>query len=51
MKLELILMLASCFGALQGNDGNMMIYGDIFFKSYFAVFDLENTKFGFAKKP
>ncbi|KAK6534130.1 Type I transmembrane sorting receptor [Arthrobotrys megalospora] len=41
----------TCFGGLQGYDGNMYIYGDIFFKSFFSVFDYENKQFGFAAKP
>lgn len=40
----------TCFGGLQGYDGDMYIYGDIFFKAFFSVFDYENKKFGFAPK-
>ncbi|KAK6509663.1 Type I transmembrane sorting receptor [Arthrobotrys musiformis] len=40
----------TCFGGLQGYDGNMYIYGDIFFKAFFSVFDYENKQFGFAPK-
>ncbi|KAF3229610.1 Type I transmembrane sorting receptor [Orbilia oligospora] len=40
----------TCFGGIQGYDGNMYIYGDIFFKAFFSVFDYENEEFGFASK-
>ncbi|EWC44381.1 hypothetical protein DRE_01207 [Drechslerella stenobrocha 248] len=43
----------SCFGGLQGlSDSSDLpfIYGDIFFKANFAVFDYGNKRFGFAQK-
>ncbi|KAF3931080.1 Penicillopepsin [Dactylellina cionopaga] len=40
----------TCFGGLQGYDGDMYIYGDIFFKAFFSIFDYENKQFGFAAK-
>ncbi|KAJ6260051.1 Type I transmembrane sorting receptor [Drechslerella dactyloides] len=42
-----------CFGSLQGfGDPDVLpfIYGDIFFKANFAVFDYGNRRFGFAQK-
>lgn len=44
---------STCYGALQGYDGNMYIYGDIFFKQYFTVFDYGSTgttRIGIASK-
>ncbi|KAJ6260052.1 hypothetical protein Dda_5698 [Drechslerella dactyloides] len=32
-----------CFGAIQPISGNQFIYGDVFFKQNFAVFDYETT--------
>ncbi|KAK6532057.1 Type I transmembrane sorting receptor [Orbilia ellipsospora] len=44
----------TCFGALQslgtGNSGLPYIYGDIFFKANYAVFDMQNGRVGFATK-
>ncbi|EPS36448.1 hypothetical protein H072_10015 [Dactylellina haptotyla CBS 200.50] len=37
-----------CFGAIQPISGNQFIFGDIFFKQNFAVFDYGNARFGFA---
>jgi len=34
---------STCYGSIQGYDGNMYIYGDIFFKAYFTVFDYGST--------
>nr|POE72398.1 penicillopepsin-1 [Quercus suber] len=41
----------TCFGAIQSNqDSGMQIYGDTFFKQFFAIFDAGNMAFGVAKK-
>ncbi|KAK6343839.1 hypothetical protein TWF696_007495 [Orbilia brochopaga] len=37
-----------CFGGLQPITGNQFIFGDVFFKQNFAVFDYANARFGFA---
>ncbi|EXJ65384.1 hypothetical protein A1O7_01725 [Cladophialophora yegresii CBS 114405] len=42
---------SSCYGGLQSNQGiGLSIYGDIFLKAVFAVFDSENMQFGVATK-
>nr|POE50048.1 putative aspergillopepsin a-like aspartic endopeptidase [Quercus suber] len=41
----------TCFGAIQSNQGSgLQIYGDTFFKQFFAVFDAGNMMFGVAAK-
>ncbi|KAK6535860.1 Type I transmembrane sorting receptor [Arthrobotrys megalospora] len=37
-----------CFGAIQPISGNQYIFGDVFFKQNFAVFDYGGSRFGFA---
>lgn len=40
-----------CYGSLQSNAGlNLSIYGDVFLKSQFVVYDRERTRLGFAPK-
>lgn len=37
-----------CFGAMQPITGNQYIFGDVFFKQNYAVFDYGKSRFGFA---
>ncbi|ERT01192.1 aspergillopepsin I [Sporothrix schenckii 1099-18] len=38
----------TCFGGLQAIEGDLMIFGDVFFKSNFVAFNLGNNTVGFA---
>lgn len=44
----LLLMKIACFGGVQAIASNLQIYGDIFFKSQFVVFNAGNNTLGMA---
>lgn len=37
-----------CIGGLQSNEGSMSVFGDIFLKSQYVVFDSNGPQLGFA---
>lgn len=39
----------ACFGGVQASQGNLGIYGDIFFKSQFVAFNGGNNSLGLAE--
>lgn len=42
---------SACFGGIQSSQGiGRSIYGDVFLKAVFAVFDSDNSRFGVAEK-
>ncbi|KAH9827987.1 putative peptidase A1 family protein [Teratosphaeria destructans] len=42
---------STCFGGIQSNEGEgVSIYGDMFLKQFFAVFDGEKNRLGFAEQ-
>ena len=49
MSLEAEVLFAVCMGGVQSNqDSGLQILGDIFFQSFFVVFDYDNARIGFA---
>ena len=42
---------STCYGGLQSNSGiGFSIFGDVFLKSQYVVFDPENLQLGFAEQ-